>query len=256
MAAQTLEELKAKADNLGITYTKNIKATELRELIKQKENPVQDTTPGTDDRELSDEELKKQSDAMKQRLENEQKVEEKKYSQSEVVEMMKQVAIQAAEAARKKDDEGFEPDAHTKAPKTLRLSRFMNKFIIGFKNLNNDPYFADLYVPTKDVYNEQKREFEPWVEVLFHDGSEPVFVNYLTLLKQARAIPVEIVEVKKKDASYDFGKVESVEYDGFERKGTGIMVKAKVNQTLDSYVVKLPDGQEVEVSRDVVNWSN
>lgn len=179
--------------------------------------------------------------------------EEEKYSTSEVKAMIEQ-AVRNVLASQKKDSDYDAPEEHSKEQKMVRVSRFNGKFIVGLKNMNQDPYFPDLVMTSVDVWDDKSRRNVPWVTLMFHDGSE-LFIQLETAIKRANRLPCEVVETKEEDDSYDFGKVEQVKIENFERKGTGNLVSTKVNQKKYSYLVKLPGtGEVVEFSRDVINW--
>ena len=55
------------------------------------------------------------------------------------------------------DDDKDDPEMK----RTVRVPRFDKKFIVGFKNLNDDPYFPDRVVYSKDVFNDQTKQMVP-----------------------------------------------------------------------------------------------
>lgn len=148
------------------------------------------------------------------------------------------------------DDEDEGPRKHT-----VRLPRLDNQFIVGFKNINNDPYFPDRIIYSKDIFNEQSKQFVPHTTVIFEDGKE-LTLPIETLFKVAKTIECELIERKYKDASEKYGNIEvqEIKPDAWSMKGTGNYVKGKANIKIESYVVKLPDGKVVEVIRDIINW--
>lgn len=137
--------------------------------------------------------------------------------------------------------------------KTVRLSRFQNKFIVGLKNMNTDEYYPDGQVYAYDVYDDKSRSNIAWVTLEFQDGSE-LAVPLETALRRSNKVNCEIVKIHEKDKSYDFGKVEKTEVKDYNVESTGDMVKTKVTQKEYTYDVKLPNGDIINVGREIINW--
>ncbi len=177
---------------------------------------------------------------------------EKMYSKSEVLSFIKQAVAEA----RKKEEMGIDDSLDEEDPykiKKLRLPRFQNKFIFAFKNTNTDPYFPENVIQAFDVWNDQTKRNDAWVTVIFEDDSQ-LTVPLYTVLNKSQKVLVDIVEVIAKDTSYSAGRVERAEIKDYSRTGTGTFIKAKVTQADYSYKIKLPDGKEVIVGKEVVNW--
>lgn len=169
---------------------------------------------------------------------------EQVYTESQVRQMLEQVM----------KGEG-EDDDEQDLPKIVRLPRFQNKFILGFKNMNEDEYTKDSIVHAVDIFNEKIGKNIPWVTLIFEDGSE-LAIPLETILKQSTTVKCELANTKEKDASYDFGKVErqEVKPDSYKKEGTGQFIKTKVTQKTYTFEVKLPNGKVVTVGPEVLNW--
>lgn len=178
---------------------------------------------------------------------------EKMFSETQVKAMMRQMMKEFKESNKENPDDVYDEDAYKQ--KQLRLPRFKNKFIVGFKNMNTDEYFPELVIHAFDVWNEQKRANEAWVTCLFEDDSEPLSVPLYTVLTKSTKVWVDIVGVPiEEDISYSTGRVEVAEVKDYSRQGTGTYVRQKVTLKKYTYKVKLPDGKEVIVDPCVVNW--
>lgn len=198
------------------------------------------------DTELTDEELIAQSEAVKTTIKA--KV-EKTYTKDEVAEML------AKALEMNKQDADEDEDDEDDAPSTVRVARFQKKFIKCFKNMNDDPYMPDAIVHAYDIFNEKTRRNVPWVTIVFQDDTEFV-IPLETILKRAKTVSCELVQTKEEDISYNRGKVEKQEVKDSEYKqsGTGAMVKTKVTLKKYLYEIKLPNGELMIATPDVINW--
>lgn len=173
------------------------------------------------------------------------------YSKEEVQAMLKELA---ADIKRnfKSDEDGIDEEEAYKQKK-VRVPRWQNKFITKFKNTNTDEYFPDLVIHAFDVWNEQTKRNDPWVTVVFDDETT-LTVPLYTILTKSQKVWVDLVEVVAKDTSYSTGKVERAEVKDYSQVGTGNYIKQKVTQADYSYKVRFPNGQEVMVGKEVINW--
>lgn len=214
------------------------------------------------DGELNEAELQEESDRIERaRAADAQKKQEEKtaaagtknqkelYNREEVMQMIRQ-----ALADDKKKDEIVDDEEQFKQ-KQVRVPRFTNKFIFAFKNTNNDPYFAEVVTYAFDVWNEKTRRNEAWVTVIFEDETE-MNVPLATVIEKSKKVWLDLVEVIEKDSSYVDGKVEKAQMSpgDWSPKQSGNLVKVKVTKADYSYKVKLPDGKEVIVAKEVINW--
>lgn len=174
------------------------------------------------------------------------------FSESKVREMI-QEALLKSRADSRKEEEDMDVEELFKQ-KTLSIPRWQNKFILGFENTNTDEYMPELVVHAYDVFNQEKRQYEPYVEVKFEDGTTAQLPLY-TIITRSLKIDVDIVEIIDEDASYSDGRVEVAEVKEYSRKGTGVYKKLKVTQANYKYKVRLPSGKEVIVGPEVINWA-
>lgn len=173
------------------------------------------------------------------------------YSKEEVQAMLKELAADIKKNWNKEDDGMDEEEMYKQ--KKLRLPRWQNKFITSFKNTNTDEYFPDLVIHAFDIWNDQTKRNDPWVTVVFEDNTT-LTVQLYTILTKSQKVWVDLVEVVAKDTSYSTGKVERAEVKDYSQVGTGSYIKQKVTQADYSYKVRLPNGQEVMVGKEVINW--
>ncbi len=206
--------------------------------------------------ELTDEEIaaksaeiaakKKADDDARDAARNNPTTGEKMYSETVVRQMLKQLSKDLAEKKDVDEEDEFKN-------KKVRLPRFKEKFIVGLKNMNTDEFFPDLVIQAFDIWDDKIRQNVAYVCLQFLDGSELNVPLYTALTKSAKVI-CDLVEIKEDDTSYSDGKTERAETRDYSRVGTGTMVKLKVKQANYTYVVKLPDGTEVTVGPEVLNW--
>lgn len=176
---------------------------------------------------------------------------EKMYSETTVKAMLKQMQDELRKEFGGKKEE-LDPEEQFKQKK-VRMARFKEKFVVGFENRNDDPYFPELVIHAFDVYDKEKRQNIAYVKAIFQDKST-LLIPLFTLLSKSKPVYCDLVEVKEENTSYSDGKVERADIKDYSRVGTGSMVNAKVTQADYKYVVKLPDGEEITVGPEVVNW--
>lgn len=203
-------------------------------------------------------ELKRVSDEaekkLKEKKDSQPKTESRTYTQDEMKailsEFKKELIKDMAAENEPEDDDG--PRKHS-----VRMARINNKFVLGFKNLNNDPYFPERVIYSQDIFNEQTKQFVPHVTLILEDD-ETVTLPLETALKVCRVITCDLVERKTVDISKKFGQIEVQEMkpDQYGMTGTGNFIQGKQKMFKETYVVRLPNGKLVEVIPDVVNWKN
>lgn len=134
------------------------------------------------------------------------------------------------------------------------LWRFEGKWVVDFKNQNNDPYL-NKPVYSVDVYNEATRAFEPHLELVFHDGTSKK-VPLKTYVSVGKRTPVYclIKERRKIDRSYSIGQTEKKEWNDAESKmkGTGKMVEQVIERYDEVFVLETPEGQIITVNDYVI----
>lgn len=168
------------------------------------------------------------------------------YTPDEVRAMLEQVA---ANLGQKKDDKKPVQSKN----KTLRLARFHGKFIVGFVNKNTDPFLPNKVVHAFNIWNPEKKENVAWITLRYDDNStEDVPLAFI--VENADPVECEILEVMKEDKSYSLGKVERREIRDYHPEGTGIWVEQEVRMYKPSFKIRLPDGREMVVGDDVINF--
>lgn len=191
-----------------------------------------------------------------EKIETKKKQEEKKFGPSEVAKMIEDALKAEKEKAAGVADSLDEEDPY--ATKYLTIPRFptkdgTSKFVVGFKNVNTDEYFKDKIIQAFDVWDDLQKKNVAYVTAIFEDGSEmnlPLF----TLIKKSQKVKVEIVDTPKIDKSYSAGKTESVKVDGYTAIAQGT-VNMKISKFDYSFIVKLSDGKELAVGKEVINWA-
>lgn len=273
--ATSKPELVAKAESLGIELNGTEVIADLEKLIADKEaNPGSPIPPKKDDDELTEEELaKQQKDAkdeidrkMKEKKDKKEKGDEDRmYTRSETEDLIEKAIAKFATNFKKElnDEDIIDPDKPQRHD--VAIARMKEKFIVGFKNMNTDPYLPDVVVHSVNLTrldkNTGKSVTEPWVTVIYKDkkengdlDTEEFPLDYV--VKKSTKVACELVERKKFDASTDFGLIEETEVKEYARIGRGTYIKAKVSQWKEVFVVKDPKTEELfEVQPDVVNWS-
>jgi len=245
MATKSFEDLKIEAAELGVAYDENTAYSELQKAVKDAKAPTEMTPAEIEaikaESNRAEEELKRKSEEVR--------AGEKTYSESQVKDMMRSVIAEMQE----KQSKASEEDDDKPRVNTLTIPRFTNKFVFGFKNRNNDQYAPDLVVHAFDIVNPDTKKPEANVTLILEDGEE-LTVPLWPVLTRSVYIQCDILETIKQDTSYSDGKVEQVEVDEYSPKGTGSFVKLKVNQFVPSFRIRLPDGREQVVAKEVVNW--
>lgn len=124
--------------------------------------------------------------------------------------------------------------------------RLNGKWVVDFKNRNEDPYVKE-QIHAFQKFNEQKREFEAWIEVILMDEvTEELTSEVLPLnryVEKRVLVYCPIIDRKKTDKSYSIGEVEKKKDVGGILKGTGVMIDQEVEMVQETFVVKTPTGK-------------
>lgn len=213
-------------------------------------------------------ELKAESDRVAAELESKEEAKRKekemnvgtpkqdaKYNDADVKIMFKQLLKEMKEGAVA---DSLEDEKDPFEQKTVRIPRFIDasgkyQFVFSFKNTNKDEYFPDAVVMAYDVWNDQTKRNDPWVTLVYQDGSE-MNVPLATVIKKSQVVTVPLIEVIAKDKSYSAGKTEQSVVKDYHTDGTGVKVNLKVTMADYSYKVKLPNDEIVIVGKEVINW--
>lgn len=131
---------------------------------------------------------------------------------------------------------------------TVNVSRFDGKFVIGFKDVNNDPYN-----PTPKYYTEKldvvrKLPNQPFVTLILSDGKETEekevsLVDYLNYRKKFKA---NLVHIDSKEVINDHGLLGRINKDlgsMIDEKGNPIQstaIRAESKQLVRKFYVELP----------------
>lgn len=175
---------------------------------------------------------------------------EKTFTRAETLALIQKAVADAINGVAQVEDDADDPYAK----KTVRLPRMMNKFIMGFKNMNEDEYFPDRVVEAFDQFNPITKQNVAHVTLIFEDDTE-LIVPLDTALTRSQKVDVELLEVITKDTSYSAGRTERAEVKDYTRSGTGQFVKMKVTQASYKYRLKLPNSdKEVIVGPSIINW--
>ena len=102
-------------------------------------------------------------------------------------------------------------------------------------------------------FNEQRREFESWIEVVFEPSEDPEapktkIIPLTTYLKNRLHVYCLIVKRDQKDLSYSIGMVEKKKEnaDGM-LVGTGVMIEQMVELYEETFTIKVPEGKELVI---------
>lgn len=133
---------------------------------------------------------------------------------------------------------------------TAHVWRFDSKWVVDFKDRNTDPYMKEK-VHAYQKFNEQLRQFEAWVELVFEDGTTKD-LPLTTYVKNRVLVYCPILERKKIDRTYSVGEVEKKKEVGDKLVGTGVLVDQEVTRYDEVFRVKTPDGQILELPDYIV----
>lgn len=123
----------------------------------------------------------------------------------------------------------------------VHVWRFDGKWVTDFKDRNVDEY-SKTKVHAFNKYNEQLREFQAWIELVFNDGTSKE-VALTTYLKNRVPIYCTLIKRHLEDKSYAIGEVEKKKEVNDKLIGTGIMIDQEVIIQEETFELKTPDGQ-------------
>ena len=131
--------------------------------------------------------------------------------------------------------------------------RLDGKWVVDFVDQNINPETGekiDMYKKEKvhawDKFNEQRREFEAWIEIKFHDDSTKK-IPLSTYVKNRLLIYCTIIKREQEDLSYSMGEVEKKKEVGDQLVGTGVMIDQIVEMYEETFIVKTPEGLELKI---------
>jgi hypothetical protein len=112
--------------------------------------------------------------------------------------------------------------------------------------------------PISRVYDVKRKGIDPVtkdellecsLDIVAEKGIEKVTANYLEMIRDYETVKCELVKRIEKDVSFSQGKVAVQTENNYNMIPTGIMVPLKVKMVETSYLVKFPDGKEVELKQ-------
>lgn len=147
-----------------------------------------------------------------------------------------------AEAIAQAKSEGNQPIKVKRITEhTTPVYRFDSKWVVDFKDRNTDPYVKEK-VHSYQKFNEQRREFEAWIEIVFSDGMTKD-IPLTTYVKNRVPILCPIIKRHKIDRSYSIGEVEKKKEVGDKYVGSGIVVDQEVTVHEEVLEIRTPDKQ-------------
>lgn len=240
------DELIAKATEMNLPLTGEETNTVLENMIKDA-NPNPGLVENTQD---NNQPIKNENTAISQNIApKDAKPEgEAMVPLSKVKELIAEAMANQAEASKPvKVKRVTEHHAH--------VWRFNGKWVIDFIDRNQDPYVKEK-IHAYQKFNEQKREFEAWIEIkLLDEATDEISTETLPLnryVERRVLVYCPIVERKRVDRSYSIGEVEKKKEVGGILKGTGVMVDQEVEMYQEIFVVKTPSGKILTLADYVI----
>ena len=164
---------------------------------------------------------------------------EKKTSQSEPSVPLSQVQAMIDEAIAKSKNPQVIKRKHV-TEHTAHVWRFDGKWVVDFVDKNTDEYKKGK-VHAFQKFNEQKRAYETWIDLKFHDGSTKE-VPLTTYVDNRIMVRCPIIKRHQKDMSYSQGEVEKKKEVGDKLVGTGVLVDQTVEAYEETFEIKTPEG--------------
>ncbi len=150
-----------------------------------------------------------------------------------------QKMINDAIAASKEADKPMKPKKVTEH--YAHVWRLDGKWVVDYKDRNTDPYVKEK-IHAFNKFNEQRREFEAWIEVVFFDKTTKE-LPLPTYVKNRVLVYCPIIKRHKKDTSYVIGEVEKKKEINDKLVGTGVMIDQEVTMEQETFEIRTPDGE-------------
>lgn len=150
-----------------------------------------------------------------------------------------QKMIEAALKGYKQEEKPLSPKKVTEH--VAHLWRFDGKWVVDFKDQNTDPYIKEK-LHTFKKFDEQRKEFVTWIELVFQDGSTKQ--TPLTRYIESRVLVYcPILKRHQEDKSYSTGTVEKKKENsrGF-MEGSGVTVQQEVTKYEETFELRTPEG--------------
>lgn len=123
--------------------------------------------------------------------------------------------------------------------------RFDGKWVVDFKDRNEDPYVKDK-IHAYQKWNDQRRQFEAWIEIVFDDGTSKD-IPLTTYVKNRVLVYCPIIKRHQIDKSFSIGEVEKKKEEKDKLVGTGILVDQEVQQYEEVFEVKIAGGKVLKI---------
>lgn len=123
--------------------------------------------------------------------------------------------------------------------------RLDGKWVVDFKDRNTDPYQKDK-VHAFQKFNEQRREFEAWIELVFDDGTTKE-IPLTTYVKNRFPVYCLILKRHQVDKTYSIGEVEKKKEVGDKLVGTGVVIDQEVTMSEEVFEVQTPKGEVLKL---------
>lgn len=247
--ATKIEKLQIEATNLGLTLTGDESEAELKSMIKGVGDSLnQDPQPGDGSTaSIPAEEVGGETPQPKTQASAEPMI-----PLSQVQEMIR------AEVAKQNDERGKIQKPKKVMEHFARLWRLDGKWIVDFIDRNIDKATGakiDPYIKTKihafNKWNEQRREFEAWIELKFVDGSTKE-ISLPRYIEHRFGVYCKINKRDKIDSSYVVGEVEKKKEVGDRLVGTGVMIDQEVTRFNEIFTLETPEGEILTVPDYVI----
>lgn len=212
MAAKSLEQLKAEATALGIPFNDDTKATDLSAAIKAKAdgNTVIPQTTNTQDTPTAP-------------MPNVTFTDE----QLQVINAMMQKVVTETRTSNPNAPISMYNLRDPKKIETVNVKRFLGKFVMGFKNLQMDPFKKTPKYYRFGVDPIRKLANEPYVTLLLSDDGKVPYeereVLLIDYMNERETFVAKVLEVKLKENIHDHGILGRISGD------MGLAVDAKGN---------------------------
>lgn len=130
---------------------------------------------------------------------------------------------------------------------TVNVSRFDGKYVIGFKNLQNDPYDKTPRYFQEKLDIKRKLPDQPFVTLILSDGkeTEEKEVSLIDYMNYRKKIPMKVVHIEKKEIIEDKGILgrnaemgQAIDEYGNPERGTA--VKAEFKRVEMVFYVDIP----------------
>jgi len=178
-------------------------------------------------------------------MENKKENEEKKVSIPEsMFESLRKELAELKKKVENKDDDIMDIDVDDN--NTVNLRKYENKIVIGYNKERG----------TWQEYDRERREDRLMIELIFlgkDDKSIKKSVDYINFLNDSSVIKVELEKIKSQKVVEEKGFIRIKEVVDYKTVRTKNRIMQKVISRNDIAVVKMPNGNIMEIDIDFVN---